>query len=117
VLRGAADNFAMLQLHTTSLLVAASASLAIASVTAATIGVRQRQRRGVWWWIAANVCFAAGIGVHALEEQNDLLAPSAAVLGLQWPIVTLVGLRRYFARGGSSVPAWADAVVLAGALG
>ncbi len=103
----------MLQLHTTSLLVAASASLAIVSATAATIGVRQRQRRGVWWWIAANLGLAAGLGVHALEEQNDLLAPIAAVLALQWPIVTLVGMRRYFARGGSSVPAWADAVVLA----
>ena len=103
----------MLQLHTTSLLVAASASLAIAGAASATIGVRQRQRRGVWWWIAANLGLAAGLGVHALEEQNDLLAPIAAVLGLQWPIITLVGLRRYFARGGSSVPAWADAVVLA----
>jgi len=103
----------MLQLHTTSLLVAASASLAIVSATAATIGVRQRQRRGVWWWIAANLGLAAGLGVHALEEQNDLLAPIAAVLALQWPVVTLVGMRRYFARGGSSVPAWADAVVLA----
>ena len=99
-------------LHSTTLLVAASASLAIASATAATIGVRQRQRRGVWWWIAANLGFAGALATHALEDQSDLLAPIAAVLGLQWPIVTLVGMRRYFARGGSSVPAWADFVVL-----
>ena len=102
----------MLQLHSTSLLVAASASLAIASVAAAAIGVRQRQRRGVWWWIAANLGLATALATHALEDQSDLLAPIAAVLGLQWPVVTLVGMRRYFARGGSSVPAWADAVVL-----
>jgi diguanylate cyclase (GGDEF)-like protein len=102
----------MMQLHSTSLLVAASASLAIASVAAATIGVRQRQRRGVWWWIAANLGLAAALAVHALEDHADLLAPVAAVLALQWPLVTLVGIRRYFARGGSSVPAWADAVVL-----
>jgi diguanylate cyclase (GGDEF)-like protein len=106
----------MLQLHSTTLLVAASASLAIASVTAATIGVRQRQRRGVWWWIAANLGFAGALATHALEDQGDLLAPIAAVLGLQWPVVTLVGMRRYFARGGSSVPAWADFVVLGTAL-
>ena len=52
----------MLQLHSTSLLVAASASLAIASVAAAAIGVRQRQRRGVWWWIAANLGLADRAG-------------------------------------------------------
>ena len=102
----------MLQLHSTSLLAAASASLAIASIAAAAIGVRQRQRRGVWWWIAANLGLATALATHALEDQSDLLAPIAAVLGLQWPVVTLVGMRRYFARGGSSVPAWADAVVL-----
>lgn len=101
-----------MQLHSTSLLVAAAASLAIASVTAAAIGVRQRQRRGVWWWIAANLGLTAALGLHALEDQADLIAPVAAVLALQWPVVTLVGLRRYFARGGSSVPAWADFVVL-----
>jgi hypothetical protein len=106
----------MLQLHSTSLLVAASASLAIASAAAAAIGVRQRQRRGVWWWIAANLGLAGALATHALEDQNDLLAPIAAVLGLQWPVVTLVGMRRYFARGGSSVPAWADFVVLGSAL-
>ena len=61
-----------MQLHSTSLLLAASASLAIASVAAATIGVRQRQRRGVWWWIAANLGLAAALAVHALEDQTDL---------------------------------------------
>ena len=106
----------MLQLHSTSLLVAASASLVIASAAAATIGVRQRQRRGVWWWVAANLGLAAALAAHALEDRHELLAPVAAVLALQWPVVTLVGMRRFFARGGSAIPPWADAVVLGAAM-
>jgi diguanylate cyclase (GGDEF)-like protein len=106
----------MLQLHSTSLLVAASACLAIAAAAAATIGVRQRQRRGTWWWIAANLGLAGALVAHALEHQHEMLPPIAAVLALQWPVVTLLGMRRFFARRGSTVPAWADFVVLVGSL-
>jgi diguanylate cyclase (GGDEF)-like protein len=102
----------MLQLQSTSLLVAASASLVLASAAAAAIGARQKQRRGVWWWITANLGLAGALAAHALEDQHELLAPLAAVLALQWPVVTLVGMRRFFARGGSAVPPWADAVGL-----
>jgi diguanylate cyclase len=106
----------MLQLQSTSLLVAASASLVIASAAAAAIGGRQKQRRGVWWWIAANLGLAGALAAHAFQDQHELLAPLAAVLALQWPVVTLVGMRRFFARGGSAVPPWADAVVLIAAM-
>ena len=104
-------------LHSTSLLVAASASLVVASAAAATIGVQQRQRRGVWWWIAANIALAGALAAHALEDQYVLLAPLAAALALQWPIVTLAGMRRFFSRGASAVPPWADWIVLAVAAG
>jgi diguanylate cyclase (GGDEF)-like protein len=104
-------------LQSTSLLVAASASIVIASAAAATIGVQQRQRRGVWWWVAANIALAGALAAHALEDQNDLLVPLAAVLALQWPIVALTGMRRLFSRGGSAVPPWADWIVLAAAAG
>src|SRR5450432_3472752 len=99
-------------LHSTSLLVAASASLIVASAAAATIGVQQRQRRGVWWWIAASVLLAGALAAHALEDQYVLLAPLAVVLALQWPIVTLTGMRRFFSRGSSALPPWADWIVL-----
>jgi diguanylate cyclase (GGDEF)-like protein len=95
-----------------TLLVAASASLAIASAAAATIGVRQRLRRGVWWWIGANIGLAAALVAHALGERDAVLAPLAAVLALQWPVVTLAGMRRFFSRGGSTVPPWVDWLVL-----
>jgi diguanylate cyclase (GGDEF)-like protein len=99
-------------LHSTSLLVAASASLVVASASAAVIGVQQKQRRGVWWWIAANILLAGALASHALEEQYVLLAPLAVVLALQWPIITLTGMRRFFSRGSSVLPPWADWIAL-----
>ena len=98
--------------HQPTLLVAISAALAIASAAAATIGVRQRLRRGVWWWIGANSALAAALVLHSLGDRDGLLAPLAAVLALQWPIVTLAGLRRFYSRGGSALPPWADWLTL-----
>ncbi|HZV93271.1 MAG TPA: diguanylate cyclase [Caldimonas sp.] len=94
--------------HPATLLAAASASLFISSAAAATIGVRQKLRRGVWWWIGANLGLAAALVLHALGDDNPLFAPLAAVCALQWPIVTLTGMRRFFSRGGGALPAWAD---------
>jgi diguanylate cyclase (GGDEF)-like protein len=99
-------------LHPPTLLVAISAALSISSAAAATIGVRQRLRRGIWWWIGANTALAAALALHAFGNRDVWFAPLAAVLALQWPIVTLAGLRRFFSRGGSAVPPWADWVAL-----
>jgi diguanylate cyclase (GGDEF)-like protein len=101
-----------MQTHVPTLLVAASAGLVLVSAAAASIGVQQRLRRGVWWWISANVSLAAGLALHALGDREALFTPLAALLSLQWPIVTLTGVRRFFSRGGGAVPAWADWVVL-----
>jgi diguanylate cyclase (GGDEF)-like protein len=98
--------------HPATLLIAASASLAISSAAAATIGVRQRLRRGVWWWIAANIALAAALVLHSLGDQQILFTPLAAILALQWPIVTLTGMRRFFSRGGSAIPPWVDWLAL-----
>ncbi len=99
-------------LHSATLLIAASASLAISSAAAATIGVRQRLRRGVWWWIAANIALATALVLHSLGDQHALFGPLAVLLALQWPIVTLTGMRRFFSRGDSVVPPWADWLAL-----
>ena len=100
-------------LHPETLLIAASACVAISSAAAATIGVRQRLRRGVWWWIAANIALAAALVLHSLDEQDPWSGPIAALLALQWPIVTLTGMRRFFSRGGSTMPPWVDWLCLA----
>ncbi len=100
-------------LHPPTLLIAASACLAISSAAAATIGVRQRLRRGVWWWIAANIGLAAALVLHSLGDENPFFGPLAALLALQWPIVTLTGMRRFFSRGGAAIPPWVDWTFLA----
>jgi diguanylate cyclase (GGDEF)-like protein len=105
-------------LHPETLLIAASACVAISSAAAATIGVRQRLRRGVWWWIAANIGLAAALVLHSLSDQNPMFTALAALLALQWPIVTLTGMRRFFSRGGAAIPPWVDwtGLALAGLL-
>jgi diguanylate cyclase (GGDEF)-like protein len=100
-------------LHPATLLIAASACLAISSAAAAAIGVRQKLRRGVWWWIGANIALACALVLHSLGDSDPLFGPAAALLALQWPIVMLTGMRRFFSRGGATIPAWVDWTVLA----
>jgi len=95
-----------------TLLVAAAAGVAIASAAAASIGVRQKLRRGVWWWIGANSALAVALVCQAMSQDDAMLAPLAALLALQWPIVTLAGLRRFFARGDAGVAPWTDWLAL-----
>jgi diguanylate cyclase (GGDEF)-like protein len=99
-------------LHPPTLLVAVSAALALSSAAAATIGVRQRLRRGIWWWVGANIALAAALVLHSLGDRDAMFGPLAALFALQWPIVTLAGLRRFFSRGGSALPPWADWLAL-----
>ena len=96
-----------------TLLVAAATGVAVASAAAASIGVRQKLRRGVWWWTGANGGLAIALIVLARGQEDVSLASGAAILVLQWPLVALAGLRRFFARGGAGIPAWCDWVVLA----
>ncbi|MEO6362502.1 MAG: GGDEF domain-containing protein, partial [Caldimonas sp.] len=99
--------------HPASLLAAAAGALFLAAAASAWICLRQRARRGASWWAAANALLGAGLVLQAAAPGDAILAPLAAVLTLQWPVLTLVGLRRFFSRGASSLPAWADGVVLA----
>lgn len=100
-------------LHPASLLAAAAGALFLAAAASAWICLRQRARRGAWWWAAANALLVVGLGLQAATPADDIAAPLAAVLTLQWPVLTLVGLRRFFSRGASPMPAWADGIVLA----
>jgi diguanylate cyclase (GGDEF)-like protein len=56
----------------------------------------------------ANLLLAAALVVQATTDPNGIAAPIVAVLALQWPIVTLAGIRRFYARGGSRVYEWSD---------
>jgi diguanylate cyclase (GGDEF)-like protein len=100
-------------LHTPTLWVAFACVLVLASVASAAVGIRQNARRGSRWWVVANGGFAAALVLHANTEGAGVGAPVAAVLALQWPIVTLAGIRRFYARGGTRISEWADRLAFA----
>ena len=103
-------------LHTPTLLVAFAIVLVLASVASMSVGLKQHGRRGERWWVAATAGFAAGLALQATTDAASVAAPIVAVLALQWPIVMLGGIRRFYSRGGTRISEWADRVILAVAL-
>ena len=100
-------------LHTPTLLVAFAVVLVLASVASMSVGLKQQSRRGARWWVAANALFAAALALQASTDSASIGAPIAAVLALQWPIVMLGGIRRFYSRGGTRISEWADRIALA----
>jgi len=99
-------------LHTPTLLVAFALILVLASAASVSVGLKQQSRRGARWWVVANAIFAAALTLHAGTESTAIGAPIAAVLALQWPILTLGGIRRFYSRGGTRVSEWSDRIAL-----
>ena len=106
----AADNFPMPLLHSPTLLVAFAIVVALASVVSLAVHRQQQGRRGAHWWLVANAVLAAGLVVQSLSEPGEIGTPIAAMLVLQWPILTLAGIRRFYARGGTRISEWHDCV-------
>ena len=106
-----------MSVHSPTLLVAFAIAIVLASVVSIAIGHKEKGRRGARWWLVANALLTAGLIVQALSEPGDIAAPIAAVLALQWPIFTLAGIRRFYARGGSRDAEWSDRAALAVAIG
>src|SRR5450755_3060503 len=99
-------------LHPPTLLVAFAVILFLASGASASIGHKQQSRRGAPWWLAANAVLTVGLGAAAFADPAGPGAPLAAFFALQWPVVTLAGIRRFYSRGATRVPEWADRVAL-----
>lgn len=95
-----------------SLFTAAVLVVAAGSVTA--FGLRRPRHAGWAWWVAALWLTALGFAVSALVpgRWGDALA---APLLLQWPLVTLIGLRRFNGREPWPGREQTDAALLAGA--
>ena len=110
--QAAADNFPMPSLHSPTLLVAFAIVVAVASVVSLAVHRQQQGRRGTRWWLVANGVLAAALVAQAMSAPGDIGTPIAAVLALQWPILTLAGIRRFYARGGTRISEWHDGVAL-----
>ena len=94
-------------------LVFATATLALAAATFTAFGLR-RQRHGGWlWWTAALWLTTLGTGIAATRP-GPVGAALLAPLVLQWPLLTLVGLRRFHARQAWLGSQRLDLVILAG---
>jgi len=91
-----------------------AAALAVTSASLTGFGLRQQRYRGWRWWLAALWLTAAGVAAAALSAW---LAAPAVLLLVQWPVVTLIGVRRFHARTrlpGSERIDWAVLVVAGG---
>ena len=99
-------------LHPPTVLVAFAVMLFLASGAAATIALKQQSRRGARWWLAANIALTIALVVQAVADPAGPGTPIAAFFALQWPVVTLAGIRRFYSRGATRVPEWADRVAL-----
>ena len=99
----------------TGILNFATAALAVAAVSLTAFGLRQRRYDGWRWWVVALWLTTAGAVIGGLWPTGPGAALAGALL-MQWPLVTLVGLRRFHPRQalpGSERQDWA---VLAGAM-
>ena len=75
----------------------AAAAVGVAAVAMTAFGLRRQRYAGWLWWVAALWLTAFGMLLGTLVP-----GPTGAVLAtpflLQWPMVTLIGLRRFHAR-------------------
>ena len=78
-------------------LVIAGAALAVAAMSLTAFGLRRQRYAGWHWWVAALWLTVLGTLLGALLP-GRAGAVLATPLLLQWPLVTLIGLRRFHAR-------------------
>lgn len=90
----------------------AAAVLAVVAVALTAFGLRRPRPPGWGWWIAAPWVSAAGAAAAALPPLERL----APVLLLAWPVLALVGLRRFHPRQALPGGEPRDATVLAAAI-
>lgn len=103
----------MLQaLHAPTLYVSVIVVMASASVLMTLVAFTQRTYRGYGWWVLAQWLNLGGALSLALREQSPWWLLVSVILGLQWPITMLRGLRRFYARSDLPLPPQADLWVL-----
>ncbi len=95
----------------TDLLLFATVAQAAAAASLTGFGLRRDRHPGWGWWLAAMWLTTLGAALAALAPGawGQVLAPP---LLLQWPLVTLMGLRRFNARRRWPSRAWVDATLL-----
>jgi hypothetical protein len=88
------DELAM-ALHAPTLRFIPVAGLAFSATVMTLFGIAQRVHRGFWWWAVAQWLVTLGLLLCTIHGSALEILPLAGLLLLQWPVVTLVGLRRF----------------------
>jgi len=99
-------------LHLPTLNFISIAMLAMSAGIITLFGSSGRVYRGFWWWAVAQWLLALGLLLHSLRDNHPSLLPAANLLLLQWPIVVLAGMRRFYARHEWRVPPTLDWALL-----
>jgi diguanylate cyclase len=102
-----------MSLHLPTLLYACVAVLAMSAAVLTLFGATQRSYRGFWWWTAAQWLLTLGLLIQTVRDVYPSLLPLSNLLVLQWPIVVLAGMRRFYSRHSLRVPAFTDWLLLA----
>jgi diguanylate cyclase (GGDEF)-like protein len=102
-------------LHLPTLVFVCIAMLALSASVMTLFGCTQRVYRGFWWWTTAQWLAALGLLLYAGAQEHPVLQPVAHVLLLQWPVLTLGGLRRFYPRESWPVGPEIDWILLGGA--
>jgi len=100
-------------LHLPTLIVAAIATMMMSSALMTLFGRTQRIYRGFWWWTAAQWMGTVGLALQLLRDSHPEMLPLSNLLLMQWPIVTLIGVRRFYPRQVLPLPPLADVLLLA----
>ena len=95
----------------TEIVIFAASTLAVASVSLSVFGERQKRYDGWRWWMWAMWVTTLGAALAALW-QGPVGAKVAGLLLMQWPVLTLIGLRRFHPRQALPGSATRDGVVL-----
>jgi diguanylate cyclase len=99
-------------LHPPTLLFVCAAVLVLAATAMTWFGARQRCYRGYWCWVSAQWLLAAGLVLQIGAPRGDSVSAAAHLLVLQWPVLALAGLRRFYSRHGLPVRSTVDLSLL-----
>lgn len=102
-------------LHLPTLLNVSVAMMAMSALLMTLFGRTQRVYRGYWLWTTAQWLATFGLLLQVFRDSHPAVLPLSNLLLLQWPIVALAGVRRFYPRHALQLPIAADGLLLAAA--
>ncbi|MDH3209228.1 MAG: GGDEF domain-containing protein [Burkholderiaceae bacterium] len=102
-----------MSLTTPSLMIDGVTLMAMSAAIITLFGGIQIVYRGFWWWVGAQWSATLGLLLLNFTNWHTSILPLANLLVLQWPIVVLGGVRRFYPRHALRVAPSVDLLMLA----